>query len=377
MLRNALKTILICVLLQFGNSALAFTLITIPQEQVSPSNTVTDSTTINTEVQSITRAIRANIFSGRHKDNSGKTAQYGSVLAANSHVDSTSDLDGVTFAYNDLAGAQGGTGAGGGGGNATKSLWITSAYSALTNDFSRTKFDGDIQNVVVGFDFTQSEKYVFGLAVSYETSRFNTEFNTGNEKTTGFNFSPYLAVLLSDAWSVDLSLGHGKFNTSQSRAVANPLFVPIPVVVDSDFSSTRDFVSTNLTNMLTWGNWKLTDSVGYTAAKQKQEAYVESNGNAVSESSFTRKQWNVAGEMAYGHGESETYVGAIYERTINPETVQFTSGEQPPNDPDSVLVTAGWRYFGKGLTTNFVFSSRLGQEHVTDNGFSATIRVDF
>jgi len=370
MLRKALKTILAIVLLQLGNSALAFTLI-VPQEQISPSNTVTDSTTFNTEIQSITRAIKANTFAFRHKDDSGKTAQYGGVLAANSRVDSVSDLDGVTFAYNDLAGAQGGTGAGGGGGTPTMGLWISSTYSALKNDFSRTQFDGDIQNLLAGFDFTRSDKYVFGVAVSYETSRFNTEFNTGNEKTTGFNISPYFAVLLSDAWSVDLSLGHGKFNTSQSR-----LFVSIPVI-ESEFSSTRDFVSTNLTNVLAWGNWKLTDSLGYTAAKQKQEGYVESDGTAVSESSLTRKQWNVAGEMAYSHGDSETYFGAIYERTTNPETIQFATGEQPPNDPDSFLLTAGWRYFGKGLIANFVFSSRLGQEHVTDNGFSTTIRVDF
>ncbi len=346
-----------------------FCIILIFQQRTSPSNTVTDSTTFNTEIQSITRAIKANLFIGRHKDNSGKTAQYGGVLAANSRVDSASDLDGVTFAYNDLAGAQGGTG--GGGGNATTGLWISSAYSALKNDFSRTRFDGDNQNFLAGFDFTRSDKYVFGAAVSYETSRFNTEFNTGNEKTTGFNISPYFAVLLSDAWSVDLSLGHGKFNTSQSR-----LFVTIPVI-ESEFSSRRDFVSTNLTNVLAWGNWKLTDSLGYTAAKQKQEGYVESNGAAVSESSLTRKQWNVAGELAYSHGDSETYLGAIYERITNPATIQFATGEQPPNDPDSFLVTAGWRYFGKGVIANFVFSSRLGQEHVTENGFSTTIRVDF
>jgi hypothetical protein len=369
MIRKALQIILAITLLHLGNSALAFTLI-VPQEQVSPSNTITDSTTLDTQIQSIASAIRAHLFSLRRTHESKKTAQYGGILAANSHVDSVGDWNGVTLAYNDLAAAEGG-GVSDGGGNATKGLWITSAYSALKNDFARTNFDGDTQNILGGFDFTLSDKYILGVAVSHETSRFNTKFNIGNEKTTGFNVSPYVAVLLSDAWSVDLSLGHGKFNTSQSR-----LFVISPVI-ESEFASTRDFVSTNLTNVSSWGNVKLTGSAGYIAAKQEQEAFVESNGNMVSSSSQTSKQWNLAVDAAYNHGESESFVGAIYEKSRKPETVQFATGEQPPDDRDSYLVSAGWRYFGKGLVANVVFSSRLGQENVTEYGFSTMIRADF
>ena len=377
MLRKTLQTIFAIALLQLGNSALAFTLITIPPEQVSPSNAITDSTTLDTQVQSIALAIRTHLFSARHARNSNKTAQYGGVLAANSHVDSVSDLDGLTLAYNDLAAAGGGSVAEGGSGNASKGLWITSAYSSLKNDFSRTRFDGDTHNLLAGFDITLADKYILGVAVSHELSRFDTKFNIGNEKTTGFNISPYIAVLLSDAWSIDVGLGHGKFKTSQSRAVADPLFVPIPVVVDSEFSSTRDFVSTNLTNVSAWGNLKLTSSVGYIAAKQKQDGYVESNGNAVSDSSRTSKQWNLAGEAAYSHGDSESFVGVIYEKNRNPAKIEFTTGEQPPNDPDSFLLNVGWRYFGKGLAANFMFSSRLGQEKVTEYGFSTVIRSEF
>ena len=122
---------------------------------------------------------------------------------------------------------------------------------------------------------------------------------------------------------------------------------------------------------------KLTNSAGYIAARQKQEEFVESNSNVVGSSSQTRRQWNLAAEAAYSLGESEPFVGVIYERTRNPEKVQFAFGEQPPDDPDSFLVNAGWRYFVKGLAANFMFSSRLGQEKVTEYGFSTTIRADF
>ena len=48
----------------------------------------------------------------------------------------------------------------------------------------------------------------------------------------------------------------------------------------------------------------------------------------------------------------------------------------PPDDPDSVLLSAGWRYFGKDLTANFVFSGRVGQDEVKEYGFSMVLRVD-
>ena len=375
MFQNILKALLVTLSLYVGNTAWAFTLI-VPDEQISPSNAITDTLTLDKEIAPIVNAIRAQLFGARRANKRGKTAQYGNVLAANHHVDRVSDFEGVRVAYNDLAADGGGVSVAGGG--SAKGLWITSAYSSLKNDFSRTSFDGDIHNLSTGFDFTQSDKYVFGVAVSHETSRYRTTFNVGNEKTSGFNISPYFAVLLSDSWSFDASLGHGKFNTDQSRAFADPLVFLTPVVVNSEFSSTRDFVSTNVTHVSALGNWSLTESIGFLGVKQKQDGYIESNGTGVvAGSSDTRKQWNLAGEVAYSHGDSESYVGLNYDRIINPKKTEFTSGEQPANDPDSFLLTAGWRHFGKDLTASFVFSSRLGQDQAADNGFSTTIRVNF
>ena len=54
-----------------------------------------------------------------------------------------------------------------------------------------------------------------------------------------------------------------------------------------------------------------------------------------------------------------------------------SSGEQPPNDPDSILASLGWRYFGKGLTANFMLNARLGQEKFSQYGFATTIRAEF
>ena len=376
-LQKTLSRILGCVLLLHGSTALAFTLIPpLPQEQVSSSNTITDATTLETQVQPIAGTIRTQLLGHLRPRSKGpeKVTQVGRVLAANAYASSRSDVDYLAAAPNDSSG----TGSGMGGGGNSESWWISGATNSLENTFSRTAFYGATHNLLVGFDLTRSDKYVFGVSVGHEASNFVTTFNTGNEKTRGFNINPYFAWLLSDTWSLDLIGGYGQFNTNQSRAIGSPTVTVPPgtVAVDSEFESKRGFVSTNLTNVSTWGNWRLTGSLGYLASRRENDAYVESNGNAVAEAKQTSEQWNLLGEAAYGRGNSEAFFGAMYENTRDPQKIVFTAGEQPANDPDSVLLTAGWRHFGKGLTANFVFSSRVAQEQVKEYGFSMMLRID-
>jgi Autotransporter beta-domain len=364
-LRKTLCRILGCALLSYGGAALAFTLI-VPPEQESPSSATTETATLATQTQPIVSAIRSQVLGLRLLRRSAKASLGGPVLAANTRTDTRSDVE--YLALGESPGLDGGAGGG------TDSLWISSAYNGLENEFSRTRFIGDTFNAIAGFDITRSDRYVVGIAVNGEARNFSTLFNAGNEKTRGANVSPYFAYLLSDTWSVDMSLGHGEFKTRQSRSLATGPLVVVPV--DSEFSSTRDFASANLTNVVTLGNWKLTDSLGAVGTKLKQDAYMESDGTAVGATDKTLHQWNLSGEAAYGRGDSEAYFGLSYEKIRNPLKIEFATGEQPANDPDSVLVTAGWRYFGKRLTANFAFSSRQAQEQAREYGLSMMLRVD-
>jgi len=377
LLQKTLGRILGCALLSYGSTALAFTLITLPQEQLTPSTTITDSFTLNAQVQPIAGTIRAQLLSHRRPKASVKTAQLGRMLAANDYTNaysnSRSDFDTLAAALGDTLG----TGDGSGGGGDSESLWISTASNSLENTFSRTAFYGATQNVLVGFDSTWSAKYVLGISGGYEASNYVTTFNSGNEKTRGYNVNPYFAWLLSDAWSLDLIGGYGRFSTDQSRTVGTGLLTT--QAVDSDFSSKRSFASTNLTNVSALGsNWKLTGSLGYQWSKRDQDGYTESSalGSTVAESKQTSKQWNLLGEVAYGQGNSETFFGARYEDIRDYQKIEFATGEQPANDPTSFLLAAGWRYFGKGLTASFVFSGRVAQEQVKEHGFSMVLRVD-
>jgi len=363
-LQKTLGRILGCALLSYGSTALAFTLIEIPLEQLTPSATVTDSFTLQAQVQPIAGTIRAQIFGLRRPGSSKKVTQVGGMkLAANDRSGSASDVNVLAAA------ADAPSGAGSGGSNA-QSLWISSTNDSLANTFSRTAFYGATQNVLVGYDFTRSDKYVFGISGGYEASNFATKFNSGNEKTGGVNLNPYFAWLISDAWSLDLIGGFGKFSTDQSRAAL------IGVPVGSNFSSKRAFASTNLTHVSSFGNWKLTGSLGALWSKRDQHGYTESNGSAVDGSKQTAEQFNLLGEAAYGRGNSETFLGARYEDIRNYQKIAFATGEQPANDPASVMLSAGWRYFGKGLTASFAFSGRVAQEQVKEHGFAMVLRAD-
>jgi hypothetical protein len=369
-LQKTFRRILGCALLSYGSAALAFTLITIPPE-LTPSSTIADSFTLDAQVQPIAGTIRSQIFGLRRAGSSKNVTQVGGMkLAANDRSGSASDV-------NYLAAADSfGSGGGSSGGGNSQSLWISALTDSLENTFSRTAFYGATQNVLVGYDVTRSDKYVLGISAGYEASNFVTKFNSGNEKTGGYNINPYAAWLISEAWSLDLIAGYGKFSTDQSRTVSSA--GPIPTAVDSQFSSTRSFASTNLTNISAFGNWKLTSSLGYLWSKRDQDPYTENGGFAVDGSKRTSKQWNLLEEIAYGRGNSETFFGARYEDVRNYQKIELTSGlgEQPANDPTSVLLTAGWRYFGKGLTASFVFSGRVAQEQVKEHGFSMVLRAD-
>jgi len=371
-LQKTLSRILGCVLLLYGSTALAFTLINISQEQFEPSTNITNSFTLDAQVQPIAGTIRSQIFGLRRPGSSQKTTQLGGMqLAANDRSGSRSDVNTLAAAADDPWGAGGGSS----GGN-TASLWISSTTDSLENTFSRTAFYGATQNVLVGYDVTRSDKYVLGISGGYEASNYVTKFNSGNEKTGGYNLNPYFAWLLSDSWSLDLIGGYGKFDTKQTRTLGSAV-PPATVAVDSDFASKRSFASTNLTNISAGTNWKLTSSLGYLWSKRDQDGYTESDGTTtVDASKQTSKQWNLLEELAYGRGNSETFLGARYEDIRNYQKIEFATGEQPANDATSVLLTAGWRYFGRGLTASFVFSGRVAQEQVKEHGFAMVLRAD-
>lgn len=356
------------LLLQAGGPARAFTIIEIENSIESPGNTITTPTTFNAQVQPLINTLNSHLRVSQRKRNPGSSAQQGNIFASNSYTDTLTDVGFIEVSSH------------GGSKRGIPSLWFGTTFTEFENDFSRTEHDGNAQLLLFGFDYTKSDRYIVGVSLSYETSRITTDFNLGDQDIDGYSINPYFAWLISDAWSVDLSLGLGSFDTEQTRAIGQ-LDTGPPIVIDaaavnSDFSTDRDFVSTNLTYSVPRGNWYLTGWLGLISATQDQDAYTESDDTRVESEELDFKRWSIGGEAAYAHRIGETYLGLIYDKDEDVNEIEFDSGEQPENDDDSWLVTLGWRYFGGDVVASIELSSRQGADDASENSITSSLRID-
>ena len=364
-----LKILVAFLSLQASCAAMAFTIIEIPDADSAPSSSVTEASSFGNQIQPVIGAVQSRMRDARRNKTDTRSAQAGQPLAFNSHAQTISDADSIMVSYNGLNGA-----------GRSNSLWLNSSFTSFDNDFSRTKYDGQMQMLMAGYDHTADDRFVYGVAVSYETSDIDTRFNSGNQEVDGFSINPYFSYLMSDAWSIDLSLGFGDFDIEQyrSEAGANPAPPPILAVnsVTSEFSTTRQFLASNLTYGNLRGNWYLSGWLGLMLARKDQDGYSESDDTEVESQDLDIERWSLGGEAAYGDGDAETYFGLIFEKDNDIDQVEFATGEQPEYDDETMLLSLGWRYFGRNLTANIELSSRLLADDVSENTFSSTLRLE-
>ncbi len=353
---------LIGMLLLFaGNNALAFTLPV--GELLTPGASITDSDSLNSQIEPLTGAIQSHLRNLARGAGSNRSARRDSLYASNLYASQASDAYFLDVAAH--------------GGGPVRTLWLNSTFSAFDNDFARTRYDGGLHLLLGGFDYTVDDRFVYGIAVSYERSNITTHFNSGGQEIEGYGITPYFAYLFSDSWSLDLSLGVGQSDTDQFRTVGDPA-PPLTNRVTSDFESTRGFVAANLTYSAPWRNWYLTAWLGVLDLSKEQDDYDESGFTATSVAGkdLDNQLWTLGAEAAFGFDASETYIGVIFEKIDDLEEIEFTSGQQPANDDDSALLTLGWRYFGNDVTADVEFSTRVGKDEASENSISTTLRVE-
>jgi hypothetical protein len=367
--RHGLCALLGLLLLQTSGTASAFTLIELPDPNATPGNTVTDISAFESLIRPLLSVLQTHLQNARRAGKKfASLAQQDNLLASNEYTDTASDANFIKVASNS-AGPAG-----------MKSLWLGTTATNFENEFSRTEFDGNSNLLVAGFDYTRGDKYIFGISVSIEDTNINTDFNLGRQDIGGYSINPYFAYLISDSWSIDLGLGTGSYDTDQTRAtgIVNPAPPPLVTadIVNSSFSTDRDFVATNLTYAVPRGNWYLTGWLGWLKATQDQEAFSESDGTSVGSESLDFERWSLGGEAAYDFRNSETYLSLIYEKQTDDNQIEFATGAQPSDDDDSYLVGIGWRYFGRDLVANIELSSRQGAEDLTETSISTTLRLE-
>lgn len=245
-------------------------------------------------------------------------------------------------------------------------MWVSYARSEYEDDFARTAFDASRDQVVAGVDVSPLESLLVGVALGWDSARAKTFFNAGESDTNTLTVSPYLAVLLGEVFSLDVSFGYSALETDQSSGNG----------AGGSMDSDRWFWAGNLNLGQQFGAWYVAGRVGLLNAREYQDAFTF-GGVQVAERTVKLGQWRIGGDVSYLLGAFEPYVTATYEQDYARTDLVLTPGAQPANDRNGVVAGAGVRYYGtRGVTGSLEWLTVQGRQDYSEDTFSLLLRVD-
>jgi len=320
--------------------------------EITPSSTVTEAVLFNTQIQTqvsdisrhITGVISGASYFWRPRIRDNKFTMEGATgLNAG---------DGSTVPYG---------------------VWGNYTYSDFDNDLSSTAFDGDTHSFLGGVDFAFWENTVLGVAFGYDNGDIDTTFNQGNQDTDSYTIAPYFGALLSDNLSLDFNVGYSYVDYDQFRTLPGTT-----TRVSSSPDADRWFGALNLNGITYYDNWILGARIGALWAKSVIDSYTESNGTPVAQSRSKLGSGSVAGDVAYSYKNFEPFVNVSYQYDFELTELTVTTGPQPSNDRDDVLMRVGVRYFNNnGISGNLEYSKRFDRDDFDEDRISFTVRADF
>jgi len=253
-------------------------------------------------------------------------------------------------------------------------VWGNYSYSDYDNDLSSTAFDGNSHSFLGGLDFAFWENTVLGVAFGYDNSDIDTTFNGGNQDTDTYTIAPYFGALLTDTLSLDFNVGYSRVEFDQFRTLPGTT-----TRVSSSPDADRWFGALNLNGITYYDNWILGARVGALWAKSVIDSYTESNGAIVARSRNKLGSGSVAGDVAYSYKNFEPFVNVSYQYDFELTEIAVTTGPQPSNDRDDVLMRVGVRYFdnNNNISGNLEYSKRFDRDDFDEDRISLTVRIDF
>ncbi len=268
-----------------------------------------------------------------------------------------------------------------GDGFANIGVWGSYNRSNFSSSVIVAPYDARLDSFLLGVDTMPIENLVIGLGFGYEHTDTRTLFNGGGQNTRGYTVTPYIAYLINDILSVDVSAGYSRLNTDQDRldpANGNTL--------GSSFDSGRWFASANLNASLVRGAWVLGGRIGYLYSQEEQDGYTESGGpsvRTVGDRHVDLGQGYIGADLAYGFGALEPYVTVTYYNDFTRDDgagaggLPSAVGSTQPADDDEVQAGFGVRYFGaSGISGSLEWLKTVGRERFDNNSLIATLRID-
>jgi hypothetical protein len=319
---------------------------------VTPGSTVTDAVLLNIQMQETVTAISSHTGDALHGIRSSGKPRITDNQFKISGATGLNAGDGTTIPYG---------------------VWGSYSYSDYDNDLSSTAFDGDTHSFLGGIDFGFWENTVMGIAFGYDNGDIDTTFNGGHQDADTYTIVPYFGALLTDTLSLDFNIGYSYVDYDQFRTLPGTT-----TRVSSSPNADRWFGALNLNGITYRNNWILGGRIGALFGKSVIDSYTESNGTVVADSRTKVGTGVIAGDVAYSYKNYEPFVNLSYQYDFELRELSVTTGPQPENDRDDILVSAGVRYYNSnGISGNLEYTKRFERDNFDEDRISLTVRADF
>ena len=260
---------------------------------------------------------------------------------------------------------QGQTGAAAAPGGPIFNVWFAGSQNRVSYDYAPLQSSGKVNVVLVGFDYTFSNKIVAGLAIAKDKTDVDLTFASGKLKGSGTTYSPYVGIPINKNWSADLSFGWGK--TTVDTEVGG-------VTGRMDDKRTTASVGMSYRQLAGADNkWMLTGRGSYLAVKDKLGAYTMSNGTFVPDGSVSLSQVRFGGQAAYNAGIFVPFAGLNYIYDVS-----APSQAGAANDRDAFQAVLGVKFsVPSGFYGGLQYSSELNRSQIKNNQLMLNVGARF
>lgn len=292
----------------------------------------------------------------------------------------------------DDAGLSGGTGAN------PHGVWVSTSYTDLSDENSATAYEGELYNVVAGYDYNLDRyNMIVGAAFNVEAFDANTSFNTGSQTHIGVGITPYFAWRFWNFLSVSAMANYTRVTGESIRnefggvnIVAQPAGIAGREIRES-YNSDRYFVAANVNANYIWRFL----SIDARAGVQWQQEWLDADPLREQDDSGLLSQFggnnNQLGqfivEMKPGmffkvdrNSYIKPYLMSQYQLDFTNVRKKFANPLEgrANNDTAGLLVGAGMDLFSaRGFHFNIEWSGEVIREDLGENTISAYFRMDF
>lgn len=259
-------------------------------------------------------------------------------------------------------------------------LWAAYNRSDFESSVAIAPYEAVLNQGLIGVDKLLGDRVLAGVALGYENLDADTSFNGGSQQLDGFSITPYLAILLSDVFSVDFAVGYTRLSIEQDRIdPANA------ATLSADIDGHRFFSNATLNAVYPWNDFVLGARVGLLYAAEFQDGYREVGGpsaRTVRGKHLDLGQAFAGVDVAYVFGDFEPYALAMYRNDLGRDDGSLAGGlpgnvgSTTPSDDDEVQVGLGMRYYGdNGITANVEWVRTNGRALFDDDTLSFQLRM--